>query len=657
MKHCMGQLIIAGLSLAATRFSLPAGARVERIEILSRQAFAAGTEFGHAGSYEKLRGRAFFALDPDAAANAPIADLKLAPRNDRGLVEFSAEFLVLRPADLARRNGTLLYEVNNRGNIGIFYQLDEAPANNDPSTAADAGNGFLLRNGFTLVWSAWASDVAATPGDKRLVLRPPIATKDGRPITGKVADELIVDAPRATAQFTGNLGTAYPVASEGAPDAALTERDRPDDERRPIPRAAWSFMPSAGGAASTEITLAGGFKPGRIYELTYTARDPMVVAAGMAGIRDLLSYLRNNPLVGAPAPQASIVFGISQSGRLIQTMLLRGLHVDEDGRPVFDGAFIHVAGGGKGGFDYRFAMPTRHFSMLEDHIYPTDFFPFATTAVRDPVTGAEESILDRARALGAIPKLFYVNNSSEYWNRAASLISTDPAGLRDLEPVAEARIYLIAGAQHYVGSQRDRGIFANCVNTLNHYRVMRALMLAFDRWVRDGVEPPPSTYPRIADGTLVTIAAHAQAFPRIPDFRLPEGNLRPPRLDRSKSPASPMRCRRPWANRSRRWCPSRTPMGSIRAVSRCRKCWCRSARGPASTRATRLLASHGRLVGGMVRSCRSPGPRGSGRRPATRVRRWKHATPIVPRIRQRCGPPPPMSSVEGFCRQRTSMRW
>jgi hypothetical protein len=285
------------------------------------------------------------------------------------------------------------------------------------------------------------------------------------------------------------------------------------------------------GATATEITLDGGFKPGRIYELTYTARDPMVVAAGMAGIRDLMSYLRNNPLVGAPAPQASIIFGISQSGRLIQTMLLRGLHVDEDGRPVFDGAFIHVAGGGKGGFDYRFAMPTRHFSMLEDHIYPTDFFPFATTAARDPLTGAEGSILDRARPLGAIPKLFYVNNSSEYWNRAASLIATDPAGLRDLKPAPEARIYLIAGAQHYVGNLRDRGIFANCVNTLNHYRVMRALMLAFDRWVRDGVEPPPSTYPHVADGTLVTIAAHAQAFPRIPDFRLPEGNLRPPRLD------------------------------------------------------------------------------------------------------------------------------
>jgi len=251
----------------------------------------------------------------------------------------------------------------------------------------------------------------------------------------------------------------------------------------------------------------------------------------MAGIRDLLSYLRNHPLAGTPAPRTSLIFGISQSGRLIQTMLLRGLHVDEDGRAVFDGAFIHVAGGGKGGFDYRFAMPTRHFSMLEDHIYPTDFFPFATVPTRESVTGAEASILDRARALAAVPKLFYVNNSSEYWNRAASLIATDPDGERDLPPAPEARIYLIAGAQHYVGALPERGTFANCVNTLNHYRAMRALMRAFDRWVRDGVEPPPSTYPRIADGTLVTVAAHAKAFPVIPDFRLPEGNLRPPRLD------------------------------------------------------------------------------------------------------------------------------
>jgi alpha/beta hydrolase family protein len=519
------------LLLIAACFAPPAAARVERVEIVSREPFAGGAEFGAAGAYEKLRGRALFMLDPAAATNRPITDLMLAPRNADGLVEFSAEFLVLRPAAIARRNGTLLYEVNNRGNIGILSQIDEASASNDPATLAHAGHGFLFRQGFTLVWSAWASDVITAPGDHRLVLRAPIATQNGAPITGMVAYELIVDVPRAAARFTGLLGPAYPPASEGAPDAVLSERDRPDGEERLIPRSAWSFVVPNDGAAATEIALAGGLKPGRIYRLTYVARDPIILALGMAGIRDLLAYLRDHSLAGAPAPRNRLIFGISQSGRLIQTMLLRGLNVDEDGRSVFDGAFIHVAGGGKGAFDYRFAMPTRFTSMLEDHIYPTDFFPFATTAARDPVTGTEGSVLDRARALGAVPKLFYVNNSSEYWNRAASLIATDPAGERDLPPAVEARIYHIAGAQHYVGRLPERGPFANCVNNLNHYRVLRPLILALDRWVRDGIEPPASTYPRIADGTLVSVAAYRETFPHIPGLRLPESNLRPSRLD------------------------------------------------------------------------------------------------------------------------------
>ena len=538
----MHRRIIAGLFLVAAAFPPPAAARIERVEILSRQPFAGGAEFGRAGAYEKLRGRAFFALDPNAAANQPIADLALAPRDGRGLVEFSAEFLVLRPAAPARGNGTLLYEVNNRGNIGMLRQLDEASFSNDPATAADAGNGFLFRHGFTLAWSAWASDVATTPGDNRLVLRAPVATKDGAPITGKVAYELIVDAPRTTARFTGLLGTAYAPASAGAPDAVLTERDRPDGEAELIPRSAWSLVAPKDGAAATEITLAGGFKPGRIYQLVYTARDPTVVAVGMAGIRDLLSYLRDNPLAGGPAPQRSLIFGISQSGRLIQTMLLRGLNVDEDGKPVFDGAFIHVAGGGKGSFDFRFAMPTRHFSMLEDHIYPTDFFPFTTVTARDPETGAEGAVLDRARALGAVPKLFYVNNSSEYWNRAASLIATDPAGERDLPPAPEARIYMIAGAQHYVGVLRERGIFANCVNTLNHYRVMRALA---PRAGRLGARRN-----RAAAEHLSAHRRRHAGHARRPARDVPADCELPPAREQS-APAAP-RPRRPVRNRARR---------------------------------------------------------------------------------------------------------
>jgi hypothetical protein len=525
-----GRLTAVMFWLAAASHLSPAAARVDRIDIVNREPFAAGAAFGDAGPYEKLRGRAVIVLDPNAPANAAVADLALAPRNGRGLVEFAADFLVLRPVDAARRNGTLLYEVNNRGNIAMLRQLGGARPTNDPATASDAGNGFLFRHGFTLMWSAWATDVAAVAGDNRLVLQAPPATDNGEPIIGKVAYELIVNQPRDTARFTGMLATAFPLAHGDAPDAALTWRERPEAERQPIVRAAWSFVRPQGGAP-VQIRLDGGFQPGRIYELTYLARDPVVTAAGMAAIRDLLSHLRTHELAGAPAPSRTLIFGISQSGRLIQTMLLRGLSVDEDGRGVFDGAFIHVAGGGKGSFDFRFAMPTRHFSMLEDHIYPTDFFPFSPATARDPVTGDEGSVLDQPRALGHVPKLFYVNNSSEYWNRAASLIATDPAGTRDLVMPEEARIYHIAGAQHYVGALRERGMFEQCVNTLNHYRAMRPLVLALERWVRDGTAPPPSTHPRIADGTLVSVAAYAELFPRIPGFRLPTGNLQPPRLD------------------------------------------------------------------------------------------------------------------------------
>jgi Alpha/beta hydrolase domain len=519
------------LVLALSVWSQITVAAVDRIEILDRQPVAGGAEFGEAGSYEKLRGRAWFALDPSAPANAAIADLTLAPRGAQGRVRFVADFLMVRPVEATRGNGTLLYEVNNRGRIGILSQLDEAPATNNPTTAADFGNGFLLQQGFTLLWSAWVWDVAADPSEQRLVLKPPIATRRGNPITGKVAYEFLVNAPTTTASFTGIEGLPYPLAHADGRDATLTLRDRPEGLRQTIPRDQWSFVPERDGAAPRQLRLDSGFRPGGLYELAYVARDPVVVAAGIAGIRDLLSYLREHPLAGAPPPARTLIFGISQSGRLIQTMLLRGLHVDELGKGVFDGAFIHVAGGGKGGFDYRFAIPTRHASMLEDHIYPTDYFPFTTTVERDPLTGAQGSVLDRARQLGVVPKLFFTNESTEYWNRSASLIHTDPTGQRDIAVDPHARIYLIAGAQHYVGRQRERGLFANCINPLNHYRALRALLLALDRWVRDGREPAASRYPQISDGSLVTVAAYKAAFPKIPGLVMPQSNLQPPRLD------------------------------------------------------------------------------------------------------------------------------
>jgi hypothetical protein len=214
-------LAIAGLAVLSV-WPTTADAAVEGIEILAREPVAGGAAFGAAGIYEKIRGRASFAVDPATPTNAAIADLALAPRDAQGLVHFSADFLMLRPAEAARSNGTLIYEVNNRGTLPMLVQLNEAPATNDPTSAADFGNGFLLQQGFTMLWSAWAWDIAADPKEKRLVLRPPVATRQGEPITGEVAYEFLVNFPSTTARFTGILGLPYPFAQEGAPDAKLT---------------------------------------------------------------------------------------------------------------------------------------------------------------------------------------------------------------------------------------------------------------------------------------------------------------------------------------------------------------------------------------------------------------------------------------------------
>jgi Alpha/beta hydrolase domain len=521
-------LFLAALSLANT----PARAAVEQVTVLERTPFAGGQAFGTVGPYEKIRARAVISLDPDAPANARIVDLKRAPRDAHGRVVFTSEFVLLRPVH--DPDSTLLYEVNNRGGIGILGQIDgHSPAHNDPTTAADAGDGFLMRHGFSLLWSAWTWDVAPPAnGDRPLVLKPPIATDGGRPITGKVENEFTVLKPAATANFAGLHGLTYPPATAEDPQAVLTERARPDDPRRPIPRSQWRFVAPKDGGPVQEVTLDGGFKPGVLYEVSYVAKDPYVVGVGLAGIRDLLAWFRTHPLEGTAPPRRSLIFGISQSGRVISTMLLNGLNLDEQGRPVFDGAFIHVPGAGKGGFNYRFAQPTRHFSLLEEHDYLADTFPFTTTTETDPVTGQTGSLLDHARtADGQAPKLLFVNTSTEFWNRSAGLLETTPDGAADVPTDKDTRLYFLAGSQHYVGRSHERYPYVNCVSTTDHYLAMRAMLLALERWTKDGTAPPASNYPRVADGTLISVDAYHAAFPKGLPLLPPETNLKPPRLD------------------------------------------------------------------------------------------------------------------------------
>jgi hypothetical protein len=520
-------------SAGALAFAGQARAEVTGVQVLERAPFAGGAAFGASGAYEKIRGVAQYALDPGAAANARIVDLKHAPRDARGRVVFTSPFLMLRP--VSGRPGTLIYDVNNRGGIAILGQVDgKSPAHNDPTTLADAGDGFLMRHGFTLLWSGWTWDVApGEPGARPLVMSPPVAKGPaGASLVGPVENEIIVDQPTDVVAYAGMHGLTYEPATPDDPQAVLTERERPDDPRRPLGRDRWRFVAPEQTGGPGRVRLEGGFQPGHIYELTYRAKDPYVEGAGLAGIRDLLSYLRDHPLEGAPPPRHTLIFGISQSARVIARMLHDGLDVDESGRLAFDGAYLEVpGGGGSAGFNSRFAQPTRHPSLLQEHDYPSDAFPFTSRPTRDPVTGAVASTLDRARdRSGRAPKIMVANTSTEFWNRDASLVATTPDGAADVAPAPEERLYAFMGAQHYVGRSQTRAPYVNCVSTSDHYLPMRALLLALDRWAGEGSPPPPSAYPHVADGTLVTVARYRSSFPAGAGLTPPADNLHEPRL-------------------------------------------------------------------------------------------------------------------------------
>jgi hypothetical protein len=521
-------IAVLAIGLVTTAWSA-----VERVEVTERVPFVSGMAFGEAGAYEKIRGVAHFALDPGAPANARIVDLERAPRDADGKVRFASEFLMLRPSG---RESTLIYDVNNRGSIGILGQLNgTVPAHNDPTSAADSGDGFLMRHGFTLLFSAWTWDVAPQgPADRPLIFTPPIArAADGKSIRGKVQNEFTVQRPTDITVYAGMRGLTYEPAVPDDPQATLTERSRPNDARRVIARAKWQFLPPAQPGGPGQVKLVGGFKPGLLYELLYTAKDPKVTGAGLAGIRDLLAFLREQPFERAPPPRSVLIFGISQSGRLIGRMLHDGLDVGENGRLAFDGAYMEVPGaGGSAGFNSRFVQPTRHPSLLEEHDYPADAFPFTSASSRDPVTGRTASTLDAAQdSAGHLPKVMIANTSTEYWNRDASLVTTSPDGLRDIEPAANVRVYAFMGAQHYVGRSHTRDPYTNCVSTTDHYLPMRALLLALERWSVAGVEPPASAFPHIGDGTLVSVDKYRSLFPQNIDMAPPTLNLREPRLD------------------------------------------------------------------------------------------------------------------------------
>jgi hypothetical protein len=423
-----------------------AQARLTRLEILRTEPFAGGEAFGTVGAYEKVVGRFHGELDPAQPLNAVIVDLEKAPRNAAGRVEYTSDFYILRPTDLAKGNGALLYDVNNRGNKRALIQFNRAPASNDPATSADAGNGFLMRQGFSVVWSGWIPGLPAT--DNNLRIEVPTATTAAGPIEETVWDELLFnDTTTTKAQLSFR-----PVAPESA---QLLVRERNADAPTAVPADQWEFVDPQTIRLKPDGTA---FRIGVIYQLVYRAANPPVSGIGFAATRDLVAFLRHAPAddAGTPNPLArggkiaisrALAHGTSQSGRYLRDFVYRGFNEDEQNRSVFDGINPHVATA-RLFLNQRFAQPNRMVNLGHGFVaFPDVSFPFAFETQTDPITGATDGILARCGARGNCPKVISTNTGTEYWQSGQSLLTTDPLGHHDGVEPTNARIYYLAGTQ------------------------------------------------------------------------------------------------------------------------------------------------------------------------------------------------------------------
>lgn len=527
---------------------------VIELAVADRRPFADGHAFDRAGPYERLSGRAHFAVDPLAAAQRGIVDLDKAPRDENGRVRFAADFMILKPVEMGRGNRRLFFDYGNRGNKRALQFFNDAAASNDPLALAHGGNGFLMRRGYAVAWLAWQGDML--PGDGRMILDLPVATEEGRPIPGKVRVEYIADAHGVTTfPLSGRASTrSHPTVSLDPREATLTRRRYPDDPRIAVPAEQWCFARIEGGAglddqggeralvpSDTHIHLPGGFAPGWIYEFVYTGKDPLVLGLGHVAVRDFVSFLkygaedaagRTNPLrdKSGGGIDKAYGWGRSQTGRCIRDFVYRGFNADAEKRRVFDGILPHVAGAGRMWMS-RFAnLVVPAGQQYEEHFNPADRFPFAYARSTDHLTGKSDAILTRP---DTDPLVIHTQTATEYWQRRGSLVHTDTSG-NDLAQPENVRVHLWASSQHFAdpaAKKPARGICQNHVNCVATSMLFRAALDALDRWASGGVAPPPSRIPRRADGTLVAMAEWRRRFPTIPGVATPRGPSELPLLD------------------------------------------------------------------------------------------------------------------------------
>ena len=498
----------------------PAG--IDWLEIKSVTDAFGGASFGTAGPYEYIAAVAHGRLDPSDAANAGIVDLDKAPRTN-GLVEYQTDVGILRPKDPSLARRVLFYDVVNRGNkIALTTYFNEGTTN--LTSAEDAGNAFLMRQGYTVVWSGWQGDIAMSGDGTRIGADFPVATNaDGSPITGPSREEIVFDDTTTT-----SMQLSWPTAARDQSNGSLRVKEHQTDEWTDLPSSSWTWLDDK----SIHIDRPADFDAGAIYEFTYTARDPKVMGIGFAAVRDLVTFLkeattdnRGNPnplndLRQAPCELAdpsatcatnpsttvdvSLIEGISQSGRFTRDFIWQGFNADTSGGRVFDGAMPLIAGSRKTWTNFRFAQPGRWSKQHEDHFQAGDQFPFTYATTTDPVSGQTDGILAACTANNTCPKVMHLDGGGEFWLARASLIVSDGAG-HDVALPDNVRAYLMTGTPHGYSLTGKPNMVPACKNPTNIVYVgfiTRALTPALVDWIVRGVQPPASQYPTLSAGTL-----------------------------------------------------------------------------------------------------------------------------------------------------------
>jgi hypothetical protein len=520
----LDMVLIVLLAVAAIAGSArAASAQVVRLEVTARESLENGPVFGAAGAYEVIRGRVHGEVDPSDRRNAIIQDLRLAPRNARGRVEYVATFALAQPLDRSRRSGVLIYSVVNRGNGDVEGSAE----------------------GHISVVSGWQGDLTPTARNQTIVV--PVARHaDGSSITGPVLSRFVnVENGTTTVPVRGG-GYPHPATDQQRATLTMASGETVSGEKQGsavVPREEWRLadcrtIPFPGTPDPTRLCLKEGFRADRVYELVYTARDPLVLGIGLAAVRDLVSFLRHesrdatgaaNPVAGAVSHVVSI--GNSQSGNFIKTFIHLGFNEDLSGRIVWDGAFPRIAAR-QNPINFRFALPGGAVDLYEAGSEGVMWWSRYSDRARS--RSGEASLLDRCTASRTCPKIVEAFGAAEFWGLRMSpgLIGTD--GSRDIPLPANVRRYYYPGTTHGGGGGGFNVVApaaANgCVLPSNpnpQREQTRALTAALVDWVVKGTPPPDSRYPLLSRGELVVATAAATGFPRVPGIPSIDGLVKP----------------------------------------------------------------------------------------------------------------------------------